>query len=931
MQKSSVMTQSALPTNLLTSRTGAPTVRWSVKGANDIVTLHCANGESLQCLLSPTDAQALRSLAGRSDNLTLEVPLTDTETGFLFMTGQKVGEEDWAGQAALANDLDSIVKLLEENIAFAEQVVSEVNSLVVIVDRNGRLKRFNRLCEEMSGMRECDLIGKDALEFIVSKEEARLVRGNLDMFFNKLASYETERTVQSKNGPILVKWRNKLVKTGTEDQWFLVCSGTDITEERRAKEAEAKQERFMQNALEMNPNGIIIKDLSGKYLYANAAARVLIGVTSEVLGHLNETEIYGEHTAELIRQQDRQVCEQSHPVSFEFTLERAGVRTELLVRKSLLIQPDGKTVILTALSDLTSVRSAERALKESENLHRSVVASINSGIVLTDDQGRIVTANLAAERILELELATVQGKTFVLDEQAEYPGQPLISSHASGLALEPILDRKICVSMPQGTRKKWLNYSREVIVREGETTPHAVLHTFDDVTAEHEAQQRLIELVNTDTLTGLPNRHAMQERIGQLLARTPLKPFGVLFLDLDNFKAVNDHFGHAQGDELIKLAAREIRSCLRQDDVLARLGGDEFLIIVDHPTSLSELEALSDRIIEHMKRPFRLKVSEIYSTCSIGIALCPDHGLTRDELIRNADTAMYVAKDAGKHTYRVFTPEMNKRVQEYVWLDTNFRRALEEKQLELHYQPKINIRTGELAGVEALVRWRSPERGLISPLNFIPYAEESGLIVPMGRWVLETATEQAREWLKQGWKFRVAVNLSARQLRDMEILNDLSRALNRYPGRKPLVDVELTESMLVEDEAMALTLIQGFRELGAEVHLDDFGTGFSSLSQLARLPMDVIKMDRSFINSVETDSKARALVRTIAAVAKELDVKIVAEGIETHEQAEFLRSVNVDYGQGYLYAKPLPAADLEAWLLKHHRNRRASDTLAAAA
>jgi cyclic di-GMP phosphodiesterase Gmr len=806
--RDSAMT-SALPnSNPLLNLTGAPTSKWSLSGEDARLTLEGTAGELHHIGLSTEQIQSLRSLAGRADNLTLEVELAG-EPVALFMAGQKVGEQSWAGFAALAQDLDSIVKILENNILFAEQVVSEVNSLVVILDRQGRLKRFNRLCEEMSGLREADLIGKDALEFLVSPEEARLVRTNIDGFFHKLASYETERAVHSeKSGPVLVKWRNKLVKTGTEDQWYLVCSGTDISEERRAKEAEAKQ---------------------------------------------------------------------------------------------------------------------ARALKESENLHRSVVASINSGIVLTNEAGQIVTANPAAERILEMSLSEVEGHAFRLDEQLDYPGQTLVTDTAHTLSGEAVLDRKICVRMPDGSRKKWLNYSRELLVREGETIPHAVLHTFDDVTAEHEAQERLIVLANTDTLTGLPNRHAMQERISELLARNPLKQFGVLFLDLDNFKAVNDHFGHAQGDELIKLAAREIRSRMRPEDVLARLGGDEFLIIIDHPTSLAELESLAERILEHMKKPFRLDASEIYSTCSIGIALCPEHGTTRDELIRNADTAMYVAKDAGKHTYRVFTPEMNNRVKEYMWLDTNFRRALEEQQFELHYQPKIDIHTGELAGVEALIRWRSPERGMVSPVSFIPYAEESGLIVPMGRWVLETAAAQAREWLKQGWKFRVAVNLSARQLRDSDVLKDLNRVLDAVPECRPLIDVELTESMLVEDEATAVTLINAFRAMGVEVHLDDFGTGYSSLSQLARLPMDVIKMDRSFINSIHEDAKARALVRTIAAAAKELSVKIVAEGVETYEQAEFLRSVNVDYVQGYLYSKPLPAAELEAWLAANHRSRRSSD------
>jgi cyclic di-GMP phosphodiesterase Gmr len=914
-------------TSPLLALSGSSTVRWSIRADEDVLQLNPGTGCTQRISVATQDAVRVRALAGRADNLTLTVQMGGTPVT-LFVTGQKVDENTWAGLAAHATDLDSIIKMLEENITFAEQVVSEVNSLVVIIDRYGRLKRFNRLCEEMSGLRESDLIGKDALGFLVSPEEASMVRGNLDLFFKKLTSYETERTVQSKNGPILVKWRNKLVKTGSEDQWFLVCSGTDISEERRAKEAEAKQERFMQNALEMSPNGIIIKALDGQYLYANAAARRLIGVASEVLGSINEIELYGEETARLIRTYDQLAQSTQAPVSFEFALERDGARTELLVKKSLLVQADGKTVILTALSDLSDIRSAERALQDSENLHRSVVASINSGIVLTDEQGRLVAANPAAERMLEIDVNEARGEPFAPGNiQASSGDMPV--SLLSDLSAKPVLDQKICVGAVGDDGRKWLNYSREPLVRDGENVPHAVLHTFDDVTAEHEAQERLQVLANTDTLTGLPNRHAMQERIAALLARQEFRPFGVLFLDLDNFKTVNDHFGHAQGDELIKLAARKIQACLAPKDVLSRIGGDEFLIIVDHPTSLEELEALSRRILERMKTPFRLDVSEVYSTCSIGIALCPDHGTTREELIRNADTAMYVAKDAGKHTYRVYRPEMNNRVKEYVWLDTNFRKALEESQFELHYQPKINTRTGALAGVEALVRWRSPERGLISPASFIPYAEESGLIVQMGRWVLETAADQAREWVRKGWNIRVAVNLSARQLRDMDVLNDLARVLDKHPEVRPLLDVELTESMLVEDEAMAVTLIGGFRALGAEVHLDDFGTGFSSLSQLARLPMDVIKMDRSFINSVHNDSKARALVRTIAAVAKELDVKIVAEGVETEEQAAFLNNINVDYVQGYLYAKPLPAHQFEQWLKERQAGPESQATPAA--
>ena len=433
-----------------------------------------------------------------------------------------------------------------------------------------------------------------------------------------------------------------------------------------------------------------------------------------------------------------------------------------------------------------------------------------------------------------------------------------------------------------------------------------------DVTEERRAKERLMELATKDTLTGLLNRHAIQEMITDSLKKTNAPNFSLLFLDLDNFKKVNDHYGHVLGDCLIQAAASAIHSCLREGNVIARLGGDEFLIVIPNAGQRAA-ELIAERIHERMKVPFNLNRAEIYSSCSIGIAVFPEHGKSMEELIRNADMAMYAAKDSGRNTHRVFTREMDKKVSEYVWLDTNIRKALEENQFELYYQAKQSLITGKVESVEALIRWNSPERGLVQPMNFIPYAEESGLITPIGKWVMETAAKQAGAWKKQDFNLRVAVNLSARQFRHPKLVEDFKMAILAADIYPSILDLELTESCLIEDESLALKLISQFKELGAEVHLDDFGTGYSSLSQLSRLPLDVLKLDRSFISSIHNDVRAQRLLRSMVAVAQELQLKIVAEGVETQDQAEFLRSIGVDLAQGFLFSKPMPAAEFEEW------------------
>ncbi|NML32843.1 cyclic di-GMP phosphodiesterase [Paraburkholderia antibiotica] len=612
--------------------------------------------------------------------------------------------------------------------------------------------------------------------------------------------------------------------------------------------------------------------------------------------------------------QVRQLSGVTSHVVIDVQLDGASLRLHL-VGKKLDRERWGGTA--SAHGDTESVA---RALLHGLSFAEQVVSEVNSVVVIVDRHGRIQRFNRLAEELTGLKEEDIIGRsvwTLFVPSDGEAPSNQASAGFFNrGEPYE--IERRI--RTVHGER---LFLFRNKFVRGGGggSEDQFLICSGTDITEQRLAQERLIEQAATDPLTGLANRHAIQERIQIAIEQAaPGETVGILFLDLDNFKKVNDHYGHVFGDRLICDVSDAIRSCLNPGDSLARLGGDEFIVLAAKGTA-HQLENTAQRILERMRVPFAVGLVEVYTGCSIGIACSPEHGDSLESLIRSADTAMYVAKDEGKRTHRVFSPDMNRRVAEFMWLDTNLRRGLDEGQLALYYQPKLNLATGTVQGAEALVRWNSPERGLIMPVEFIRYAEESGLIGVLGRWVMETAASQAARWKAAGYNLRIAINVSARQLTDTAVVRHFAEALQHANLDPCLVDLELTESCLIENEAAAIELIKQFRRLGAQVHLDDFGTGYSSLSQLGRIPLDVIKLDRSFVRSIHADMKAQALVRSMVAVAQELDFQVVAEGIETEAEEAFMKGLGVDYVQGFLYGKPMPAAEFERWLLDRRKLR----------
>ena len=654
--------------NLLFRYLGSSSPFWRLSA--DSNALHFAPDEDSEAsqvvTLNDDQASQLRQMTVITSSLTMHISLFGDSVP-VHLVGRKINKTEWAGTASAWNDTSSVARDLVQGLSFAEQVVSEANSVIVILDRHGNIQRFNRLCEEYTGLKEQEVIGQNVFKLFMSHNEAEASKRNISEFFRNGASYEVERWIKTRKGQRLFLFRNKFVHSGSgKNEIFLICSGTDITEERRA-------------------------------------------------------------------------------------------------------------------------------------------------------------------------------------------------------------------------------------------------------------QERLRVLANTDTITGLPNRNAIHELISNAIDNRGDTQIGIVYLDLDNFKKVNDAYGHMFGDQLLQAVALAILSCLDEGQTLARLGGDEFIVLATN-SSQSALEAMASRIITRLRQPFRIGLIEIYTGCSLGISLAPQHGNDRESIIRNADTAMYIAKENGRGKFCVFTPEMNQRVFEYLWLDTNLRKALDKDQLVIHYQPKVTWR-GEVRSLEALVRWQSPERGLIPPQDFIAYAEESGLIVPLGRWVMLDVVRQVAKWRDKGINLRVAVNVSARQLADQSIFSDLKQALHDLNFEYCPIDVELTESCLIENEDLALSLIQQFSDLGSQVHLDDFGTGYSSLSQLARFPIDAIKLDQSFVKDIHKQSVSQSLVRAIVAVAQALNLQVIAEGVESAKEDAFLTKNGVNERQGFLFAKPMPAAVFERWYKRYQARK----------
>lgn len=568
--------------------------------------------------------------------------------------------------------------------------------------------------------------------------------------------------------------------------------------------------------------------------------------------------------------------------------------------------------------DITERRAMETALRDAEENYRTIFENAVIGIFRATPDGHPITVNRALARIhgydtpgeLFAEVSNAGAQLFVNPNDMVN----LVTGAAAGRTAQGAE-----VEVYTKTReRRWIRVNCQAVYgTDGKLK--FVDGTTEDITDRKLAEERVESLAYYDPLTGLPNRSLLHDRIGQALAQAERtkKKVAVLFIDLDRFKFINDSLGHTIGDLLLKEIAGKLTQCVRERDTVARIGGDEFVVVMGDLSATRDVEVAAARILEELSSTFVIDGHSLHASCSIGISLCPENGYDRETLIRYADQAMYAAKENGRNAYRFFSAGMNDEIQRRTSVENDLRRALQRGELFLMYQPQMVIETGDLAGFEVLLRWQHPEKGLVPPDLFIEIAENSGLILPIGEWVLRAACNQAKRWLDMGLlQVPVAVNISAVQFRQDDFCDLIACVLNDSGLPPELLELELTESLLLSNRDSMLSILQHLRQMGIGLAIDDFGTGYSSLSYLKQFHVQKLKIDRSFIRDLPADDDDAAITAAIIDMGKNLNLRIIAEGVEEEGQLQFLRDHRCDEIQGYIFSKPLIAAKIEEMLIK---------------
>jgi len=580
---------------------------------------------------------------------------------------------------------------------------------------------------------------------------------------------------------------------------------------------------------------------------------------------------------------------------------------------------DAPLYFICQVQDISARKSTEAALFAEQERARVTLNSIGDAVLTTDMAGNITYLNVVAEKMTGWSREEAAGRPLaevfhILDGSTRQPSRSpaelaLAGNKTVGMAAGVVLVRR------DGSEVGIEDSAAPIHDRDGKVTG-AVL-VFHDVTASREMMEKTAHLAHHDFLTDLPNRPLLNERLTQAiaLARRHRRKAAVLFLDVDRFKDVNDSLGHAMGDKLLLSVARRLLACVRVSDTVSRQGGDEFLVLLPDIERPQDAGRFAAKILTALAVPHGIDGEELHITISIGIGLYPDDGQDVDTVIKSADTAMYHAKENGRNNYQFFAQDMNTRMVERLSIEGSLRGALERGEFSLYYQPKINLESGALIGTEALIRWRHPVRGTILPEQFIPIAEDCGLITPIGDWVLREACRQAKAWTDAGLEaVPVAVNISAVQLRDKDFLKGVRGILTQTRLEPRWLELELTESVLMQDAESTGRTLQALKAMGVQLAVDDFGTGYSSLSYLTQFPIDTLKIDQSFVRKMLLNTNDASMISTVISMGKNLNQRVIAEGVETKQQLRFLQARQCSEGQGYYFSHPLNAGDFAKYV-----------------
>ena len=834
----------------------------------------------------------------------------------LYVLLRTLSRSRWSAQRMA----DSATRDLRDQLGFSQQLLEVIPNPVFFKDVEGRFVSCNHAFEEFSSRPRSEFIGKTASQATTS--EAASIHHEHDTYLlkNKGArTYELSLT-RTTDGKQIDAIYNKAAFVDADGKVTgIVGVVIDISERKALERTLAESNEKLRSIIEASPLAIVARNLDNVITLWNPAAESIFGWKAEqVLG--TKTSIIPDYI-KLEAAAMRRQAQQGLMLALEETRRMRKDGTILDVSLSVAPIRNGRQDIvgtMALIGDVSRRKKAEDALRESEAQLRLAMEAANMGSWYWN----VGSGNIT--------FSDGFGPLFGLPRGTFFSGYDefMEAIHPDDRAETDVVRQRAMTSednFDMECRVVWPDQSIHWLAVKGQAKRAAsglaerVVGVTTDITTRKRAEQRIAFLAHHDALTGLPNRILLQDRIGQAIALSHRHNtrVAVLFIDLDHFKNINDSLGHQVGDQLLQMAAARIQSCLREVDTVSRLGGDEFVIVVPEladGTEGNDLSAVAIKLLDTLSTNFHLQSHDLHIGASIGISIYPNDGENAETLMRNADTAMYHAKENGRSQYQFFTNEMNIAAQQRMSLQTLLRRSLQSNDFSLHYQPLFSAVSPRLLGFEALLRWRNPNGVIVRPAEFISVAEDSGLIIPIGEWVIREACQTAARWQKSGYPLRMSVNVSALQLRRKSFVDMVKSALAESGAEPRLLEIEITERVIVGGHEQAISALREIDALGIQIAIDDFGTGYSGLSYLKQFPIDTVKIDQSFIRDLTVDADDEAIVRAIIAMSKSLKLNIVAEGVEHAEQLSILKDLGCDMVQGYYFSPPLAMDEADAFI-----------------
>ncbi len=799
-------------------------------------------------------------------------------------------------------------------------VANSVQDAIVSADNRGKIIFWNEGARKIFGYEEEEVLGQ-SLSIIMPDKYRKAHQEGMKRYLQtgekRVIGQVVEVQGLRKDGsefPLELS----LGVWDTENGKYFTGIMRDITERLQSEIAL----RRSQSALDATLDGVFMFSTENlKFFYVNEGAVKQVGYNREELLQMTPVDIKPLFNEEKFRQTIAPMIAGEINTLFFTTIHRHKNGTDIPVEIILqnILSKDGEKMFVAMVRDITEREQTGKALRESENKLRIILDSMSEGLLQVDSNEKIEYVNDRFCQMLGFKRHEILGKSmfeflFDKDDVKTVREERIIRRNGVTWYYELKLKKK------SGTPLYVIVGGAQLTNGEGKIT--GMMGVFTDISARKRAEDQLLYDAFHDGLTGLANRTLFMDHLRLTIERNRRQQnnkFAVLFLDFDRFKIINDSLGHAAGDELLKQIARRLENSVRAGDLTARLGGDEFVILLNELSDVSESLIVADRVLNNLKPSYNLSGREVFISASIGIALS-SAGYRRSEImLRDADIAMYRAKSNGRARYQVFDREMHEQASEKLTLETEMRHALERKEFEIHYQPIISLKDESLKGFEALVRWRHPERGIIMPIDFIPMAEENGMIFPLGEWILYESCSQMNHWHSKNPNLShlsISVNLSAKQFSQYNLAEQISAALEETGLNSNSLRLEITESHLMENSEKAIETMKKLCEIGVRWSLDDFGTGYSSLSYLHQLPVYILKIDRSFISKMSVTKENYEIVKTIIKLAKNLKMKVIAEGIEDIDQLSALKKLNCEYGQGYFFSRPLSPDGIEKSVLR---------------